>query len=101
MPKVGILFITTEEIRANSWYAILDIFLGRVHVPVSDDLESNDGVDEAAADVSQNEDLVPGLLDTGEDPGDGAETEQEAGDGGELTGVTVLEVGDDLDEFPC
>ena len=44
--------------------------------------------------------MVPRLLDAGEDPGDGAEAEQEAGDGGQLTGVTVLEVGDDLDEFP-
>ena len=79
----------------------LHSFLAWVHIPVEDDLQGDDSVDEATADVSEDEDLVPCLLDTGEDPGDGAETEQEAGDGGELTGVTVLEVGDDLDEFPC
>ena len=45
--------------------------------------------------------MVARLLDAGEDPGDGAKAEEEAGDGRQLTCVTVLEVGTDLDEFPC
>ena len=59
----------------------LHIFLGWVHVPVPNDLQGNHGVDEAAADVGEDEDLVAGLLDAGEDPGDGPQTQQEAGDG--------------------
>ena len=38
-------------------------------VPVPDDLESDDGVDGAADDVGEDHDLVTGLLDAGEDPG--------------------------------
>ena len=78
----------------------LHSFLAWVHIPVEDDLQGDDSVDEATAEVSEDEDLVPCLLDTGEDPSDGANAEQEACDGRELAGVTILEVGNNLDEFP-
>ena len=77
------------------------LLLGRAAVPVEDDLEGDDGVDEAAADVGGDDDVVPGLLDAGEDPGDGPEAEQEAGHSRQLASVTVLEVCDDLDHFSC
>ena len=50
-------------------------------IPVEENLESNDGVDDTAADIGEDDDVVPGLLDTGEDPGDGSQAQQEAGDG--------------------
>ena len=59
----------------------LHIFLGWVHVPVPNNLQGNHGVNEAAADVGEDQDLVASLLDAGEDPCDGAQTEKEAGDG--------------------
>ena len=68
-------------------------------VPVDEDLESNDGIDDTAANVGHDDDIVPGLLDAGEDSGDGSETEQETGDSWELAGVTIAEVGDDLNHF--
>ena len=39
-------------------------------------------------------------LDAGEDPGKGSSREKEAGDGGQLAGVTVREVGVDLVKGP-
>ena len=81
--------------------SFLHSFLHWVDVPVPNDLQSNHGVNETAADVGEDEDLVASLLDAGEDPGDCPQTEQEAGDGGQLPSVTVLEVRHDLKEFPC
>ena len=78
MPNSGIIL---SQRKKNPSQIFLHIFLARVHVPVPDDLQSNHGVDEAAADVSEDEHLVASLLDAGEDPGDGPHTEQEAGDG--------------------
>ena len=82
MPYSGI-FLSQRKKNPSQLLLVffLHIFLARVHVPVPDDLQSNHGVDEAAADISEDEDLVPSLLDAGEDPGDGTDAEQEAGDG--------------------
>ena len=74
---------------------------GWAAVPVEDHLEGDDGVDHAAADVGEDDDLVACLLDAGEDPRDGPKAEQEAGHGRQLASVTVLEVCDDLDHFSC
>ena len=81
------------------WVILLRLLLGCGTVPVEEDLEGDDGVDDAAADVGEDDDVVPGLLDAGEDPGDGPQAEQEAGHCRQLTSVPVLEVGDDLDHF--
>ena len=68
-------------------------------VPVEDNLEGNDGVDDTAADIGEDHNVVSSLLDTGEDSGNGTETEKEASDGGELTSVAVAKVGHNLDQF--
>ena len=81
MPDSGIILSQRKKNPSQLLLVFLHIFLARVHVPVPNDLQGNHGVDEAAADVSEDEDLVAGLLDAGEDPGDGAQAEQEAGDG--------------------
>lgn len=60
------------------------------------DLEGNDAVDGAGADVGEHEDLVAGLLDAREDPGDGPQGQEEGGDGRLLPGVPVLVVDGDL-----
>ena len=44
-------------------------------------MHGNDGVHDAAADVGEDEDIVAGLLNAREDPGDGSQAQQEASDG--------------------
>ena len=60
-------------------------------------LEGEDDVDSGGADEGGDDDVVPGLLDRGEDPGERAEGEEEDGHGGELAGVAVAVVGHHLE----
>lgn len=69
-------------------------FLGGI--PVPDDLETQDAVDHGAAKVGGDDHLVAGLLDRGEDAGQGAECQQEHCDRRELSSVAVTEVCHDL-----
>ena len=71
----------------------------RGFVPVKENLESNDGVDNTAADIGEDDNIVSSLLNTGEDPGNSSQAQQEAGDGGQLTCITITEVGNNLDHF--
>ena len=87
------------SVHFHSHLSLLLLICSRV--PVHQDLERYDAVDDAAAHVSQNHNLVSSLLDGGEDPGNGAKGEQENCDGRELPSVPVFEVGHNLDDFTC
>ena len=60
-------------------------------------LEGEDDVDSGGAHEGGDDDVVPGLLDRGEDPGERPEGEEEDGHGGELAGVAVAVVGHHLE----
>ena len=92
------LRLTPDMSTHNLLNLLLDCQV-RCLVPVEENLESNDGVDDTAADVGEDDNVVPGLLNTGEDPGNSSQAQQEAGDSGQLACVTIAEVGDDLDHF--
>ena len=49
--------------------------------------------------AGEDDNIVSSLLNTGEDPGNSSQAQQEAGDGGQLTSVIITEVGNDLDHF--
>ena len=59
-------------------------------------LEEEQHVDCGGHDVGRDDDPVAGLLDRGEDADDSPGGEQEHRHGGELPGVPVAVVGDDL-----
>ena len=49
--------------------------------------------------AGEDDNIVSSLLNTGEYPGNSSQAQQEAGDGRQLTYMTITEVGNNLDYF--
>ena len=49
--------------------------------------------------AGEDDNIVSSLLNTGEYPGNSSQAQQEAGDGRQLTCMTITEVGNNLDYF--
>ena len=62
-------------------------------------MEGNDSIDNTTANVCEDDDVIPSFLNTGEDPGNGTKTEEEASYSRKLSSMTITEVGYDLDQF--
>ena len=63
-------------------------------------MEGNDGIDYTTADISEDDDVVPSLLNTGEDPSDGTKTQEEASHSRKLSSMAIAKVGNNLNQFP-
>ena len=62
-------------------------------------MEGNDGIDNTTADISEDDEVVPSLLNTGKDPSDGTKTQEEASYSRKLSSMAIAKVGNDLNQF--